>query len=95
MPNMLYGLFRCDKALIGYQQYSQELFNDCQDDLNDSPFGDTVKETMNRFEGLIPRIGAIMTPLISGRRVHKMFEGRDDAEPSHFFVYGNGWQSDL
>ena len=79
MPNMLYGLFRGDKALIGYQQYSQELFNDCQDDeyLKDSSFGDTVRETMNRFEGLIPRIGAIMTPLISRWRVHKMFEGRD------------------
>jgi len=82
LPNMLYGLFSGEKALASYQEYSQELFHNCQDDeyWKDCSFSDTVAKAMTRFEGLLPRIGALLTPFVSRWRVHNMFEGREDAE---------------
>lgn len=82
LPMMLYGLFSGHKALISYQEYSQELFDDCQDEeyLQDCSFADTVAATMTRFEGLLPRLGTLVLPFISRWRIHKMFHDQSDAD---------------
>lgn len=82
LPKMIHELFSGRKALVGYQKYSQELFDDCQDDeyLKDCSFGDTVDATMIRFRGLLPRLGALVLPFISRWRIHKMFQRQEDVE---------------
>jgi phosphohistidine swiveling domain-containing protein len=82
LPNMLFGMFWGKKALLNYQEYSQELFDDCLNDeyLKNCPFDDTVKVLMNRFEGLVPRLGFLINFFISRGRVHKLFRGNEEAD---------------
>lgn len=78
LPGMLHGLRKPEEALNAYKVLSERIFKHFKEELavKEGYFDDIVKESFGEFNNIAVAMSSIMSSMIAGATLKKMFKGK-------------------